>query len=164
MAISHQYFWSKWTTSIQAMTPLHSGTVNRLKSETDHHWWGFHCKCMLIILLSWGEVISTYFLCKYTFHFLNIFDACKALKLQSNKSVQISRGKHLLDFKQHVQVYIYQGSAKLNIYSYWSSTGVCQIEYIFIMKLYRGLLNWIYILIEIVRGLPNWIYILTEAV
>ena len=35
MIIRHQYFRSKWSTSIEAMTHLHGGAANGLKSMSD---------------------------------------------------------------------------------------------------------------------------------
>ena len=49
MATGDQYFWSKWHTSVQATTPLHGGTANRLKSVIyPHCWYSFLLKCRLI--------------------------------------------------------------------------------------------------------------------
>ena len=38
MAIGHQYFWSKWCTSILNMTPIHGGATRRLKIITHPQW------------------------------------------------------------------------------------------------------------------------------
>ena len=37
MIVGNQYFWSKWFTSVQVMTPLHGGAANGLKSTTHSH-------------------------------------------------------------------------------------------------------------------------------
>ena len=41
MTIGHQYFWSKLSTSVHVMTPLHGGTVIEFKSITYPHWIAF---------------------------------------------------------------------------------------------------------------------------
>ena len=38
MAIGHQYFRNKWSTSVQAMTPLHGGAANGLKIMFNPHY------------------------------------------------------------------------------------------------------------------------------
>ena len=38
MAVWHHYFWSKWSISIEAMNPLHSGGDNGWKGITDPYW------------------------------------------------------------------------------------------------------------------------------
>ena len=38
MTSEYPYFWSKWYTFVQAMTPLHSRAANDLKSMTEPHW------------------------------------------------------------------------------------------------------------------------------
>ena len=40
MTSGHQYFWSKWYTSVQAMMLLHGGAANGLQIITYPHWQG----------------------------------------------------------------------------------------------------------------------------